>query len=171
MKGSGRKSLRDGMTLLEIVIVMVLVGILAKMALSSWRTIDLKMRSHSAIQDFSTQLRRVRSDAMSHNRYTGFVIDLTGKRYMRFVDNETSGIRYSWDTGDTPLGGGWVAMDSTAMVIDSSWCGLTSSGKLSVVFDPDGNAETGLYLRAKAGQQVQVLSVLPIPGLVQVVRY
>ncbi len=168
MRAPRQKMSRHGFTLLEMVIVVVIIGILSSMAVGGWKTISTKMRSHSAIADLAMQLRRARSDAMARSRYSGFVIDLTGKRYMRFVDQESGGSRYMWDSGDQTLTS-WQALDN-ALVIDSSWCGQTSSGKLSVVFDPQGNAQAGLYLRAKAGTQVQELSVLPIPGTVKLKR-
>jgi type II secretion system protein H len=160
---------QGGFTLIEMVIVVVIVGILASMAVGGWKTITSKLRSRSAISDLAAQLRRARSDAMARSRYSGFVIDLVGKRWMRFVDQESGGSRYEWDGGDQTLTS-WQPLDN-AVVIDSSWCGKTTSGRLSVVFDPEGDAQAGLFLRTKAGTQVQELSVLPIPGTVKLRRY
>ena len=64
----------------------------------------------------------------------------------------------------------WQDLDRI-MTIDSSWCGRTSAGLLSVVFDPEGNAQNGLYLRAKVGTGFQAMTVIPIPGTVKMRRY
>ena len=168
MRCSRQKAPWRGFTLLEMVIVVVIVGILSSLAVAGWKSILSKVRQRSAISDLAANLMRARSDAMARSRYSGFVIDLPGKRWMRFVDGESGVSRYKWDGADQSLTS-WQALDK-ALVIDSSWCGQSSSGMLSVVFDPEGNAQAGLYLRAKAGTQVQELTVLPIPGTVRLVR-
>lgn len=153
---------RLGFTLLEMVVIVVLIGILTTLATTSWKRINYRMKVVGAVDELRNAFQLARSDAMTRRRASGIVLDMQGKRFLRFVDSATTGVVGMQDGLYTPssdpilqnwteLPGSVVLYDVTSSISPSEAprpCGQSApassvtvqSGMYSVVFRSDGSS-------------------------------
>lgn len=94
--GAGRP--HPGFTIIEVLIVVVLIGIVSGMAYGGWKRVMWRVHALGAVDEFRGALMLARSDATTRQRFSGVLLDLPGRRYLRFVDSTAGDVhdgRYS----------------------------------------------------------------------------
>jgi prepilin-type N-terminal cleavage/methylation domain-containing protein len=156
---------RTGVTLIEVVIVIVMIGILASMVTTGWRTIQNRMRDRQGMQQLASLMREARLDAVARTRATGIVIDLPQRRTLRFVDNQTVGIMGQYDEYDQVIES-WQTFDMHTLP-DSVVCTQQTGDLLHVVFDASGGSSTLIYLQSNNNGSISRLRMMPAAGLIR----
>ena len=122
------KNNQRGFTLLEAMIVLVLFGLVAAIALpslSGWRE---GSESKSAARDILYGLRNARSTAISKNTPIAVTIDMSG----RALSYDGVNLNFS---------------DRTKIAADADITSLAASGTRTIIFDPQGSADTVMFIR------------------------
>lgn len=187
---SGHK-VRSGFTILEVLIVVVLIGILAVLASVSWRRITYKLRVVTAVEELRNAVQLARSDAVTRRRHSGLLLDVSARKYLRFVDSSklTQLPDGTYTTDDPIVIQDWVELPSRLVFhsVASSFtprreprnCGAsrvavsttTRAGPFyPIVFRPDGSSwatfDARLGVESFPGDTLR-LTVFPPTGLVQ----
>lgn len=77
---------REGFTLLELLIVIVVVGILVSLGFSSFINAQRNAQLQEATAQFATDLQRARSTAQRYNRSANLVLGQDGSSYTLTLD-------------------------------------------------------------------------------------
>jgi Tfp pilus assembly protein FimT len=135
------KKNNKGITILELMITVVILGITITLAFPQFeRTMD-KLRLKNAGRDLTSSLRLARSDAVSRRQQFGVYFDSYSRRYILFKDlaNLTA---FTYDAGSDS------DMVTTPLPSRVNF-GSTSFPSSVVIFKPDGSASNsgsiGLY--------------------------
>jgi len=169
----------------------VLIGIVSGMAYGGWKRVMWRIQSLGAVDDFRGTLMLARSDAVARQRFSGVLLDLPGRRYLRFVDSTAGDVhdgRYS--TGERVLQD-WSALPNhmTVFSLVSSLaapptvrsCGTTATATpatpqvalYSLVFTPEGRSMATFSVRfgieSYPGDTLGI-DILPATGLVLLER-
>lgn len=120
---------RKGITLVELLLVVALIGIMAGLAVPNFDNTITKIRHTSAIRDVLRDMRLARSYAISRSARYGVYFNTAGRYYVLFKDTDK----------DTVYDAGEKIKDSTVLGANVSFsnCGFTNS---AVVFNSDGSA-------------------------------
>jgi len=122
---------KKGITLVEVLLVVTLIGIMAGLAVPNFDNAITKIRHKSAVRDILRDMRLARSYAISRSGRYGVYFNTTGKYHILFKDTDKDGI---YDAGEQ-------IKDSTLTCLGANIsfgnCGFTNS---AVVFTVDGSA-------------------------------
>jgi prepilin-type N-terminal cleavage/methylation domain-containing protein len=135
------KKNNKGITLLELMITVVVLGITATFAFPKFERAMDKLRLKSAGRDLTSSLRLARSDAVSRRQQFGVYFDSYSGQYILFKDlaNLTA---FTYDAGSDS------DMVTTPLPSRVNF-GSTSFPNSVVIFKPDGSASNsgsiGLY--------------------------
>lgn len=80
---------KKGMTLLEIMIVLVIVGLMAAIAVPSFLKIRPNMRLRSAAMDLHANMQKMRIQAIRTNNTTAVIFDIANNSYSTCHDYNT----------------------------------------------------------------------------------
>jgi len=149
--------------MIELLIVTVIIGLVAAMAVPEFAGAIQKIRWHSISSDMVSALRLARSSAIA--KQTQFGVDFDTERgtitVFKDVVNKSS---FTFDSGDSV-----VAVDSIAAEIDYL---SVSPIERAICFFPNGRAADWAYImgsRSTEGlYQTVAISVLPATGRVTV---
>ena len=122
---------RSGVTLMEMMIIVVLIGLLAAMAVPQWIAAMPRIRARATMRDVVSSLRMARSLAISRKEPFGVNFNQTTGQYTLFADRNSPDL-HSFTTGDSIVAAVPVGMDvsiATATLPNGN-----------VVFQPDGSA-------------------------------
>jgi len=179
---------RSGFTILEVVIVVVMVGIVAAMSATAWTRLTWNIQAKGAVEEFRDAILLARSDAITRKRNSGIFVDVSGMRYLRFVDSSSLGEADGRYQAGERIVRDWsklparllayefrssISPDPTPRPCESAASTPTSitesPGSYSIVFRPDGRVWA--TLQAKLGiesfpNDTFRLNVFPPTGLV-----
>ncbi|MCJ7507736.1 MAG: GspH/FimT family pseudopilin [candidate division Zixibacteria bacterium] len=131
------KSLSNrGITLMELLTVVILIGIIAAMAVPNFTNAVIKIRHKSAARDLLGKMRMARSYAISKGSRYGVYINTGGKCYITFRDVNSDG---------NYVAGTDSVTDSTALAANLSF-GTCTFADSTVIFKNDGSALGGGYI-------------------------
>jgi len=154
-----RQSYRTGgFTMLEMMIIVVIIGILAAMAVPSFSSIIPKLKVRSEARGTLNYLRLARSMAISEATQVGVFVDTSNRRYFIFKDI-ISPDQMTYNVGDSIMSGPDI-IDSDVVLFSSTF---TNN---SVVFQATGSASQSgsfVYARSDGGFRYTV-SVLGSTG-------
>lgn len=151
--------------MIEMMVVIVLVGLLAGMATTVWKSLAGRMKSRSDVEDLRKAILLAKSDAVTRNRHTGIYLDAANRKYLMFVDSSSTGSQDGQYLSGERILQGWRQMGSDTKIysVASSLtplppirkCGHSAtgtsssqSGFYSIVFRPDGSSWASLVLAA-----------------------
>jgi prepilin-type N-terminal cleavage/methylation domain-containing protein len=126
-----------GITLVELLTVIVLIGIIAAMAVPNFNNAIIKIKHKSAARDLLGKMRIARSYAISRGVRYGVYINTAGKYYITFRDKNSD------DDYDSPPTDS--VEDSTTLDANLSFTAPTFADS-TVVFKNDGSASGGGYV-------------------------
>jgi Tfp pilus assembly protein FimT len=122
-----------GITLMELMIIIVTVGILAAMAVPRFMDYLPKLKSKTAVKEVVSQLRLARSAAIAEKRPIGVYFDEDEGRYVIFADSvDLESKTYS---------------ESDPQIREKTFTEGIEMGYMTfaddvVIFDPDGSASS-----------------------------
>lgn len=147
-----------GFTMLEMMIVVVLVGILATMAVPTFvRTIP-RLKARAEARNALNLMRTARSRAISENRQYGVYFNINGRTYVLFKDT-VSPSSATYNVGDSLMSNP-ISVDPNVVYTS---CTLTGN---CVVFLASGAASQSgtLTLNTTDGSRAYSISVLAATG-------
>jgi prepilin-type N-terminal cleavage/methylation domain-containing protein len=152
--------LQKGVTMMELVVVAVVIGLMSALAVPSFLNYSAKMEAKSEARNIVSTLRQARSKAISERVKYGVYFDAGNRRYTYF--KEKSG-NEQYDAGTDSL------ISQIALDRDISYGGNTFTNT-TVVFRSDGSASSSgnlkLYSTA-AGSDTLYINVLASTGRVK----
>ncbi len=123
---------QKGVTLMELVIVAVIIGVMSALAVPSFLNYTTKLEAKSTARDIVSALRLARSKAISERVKYGIFFDAGNKRYT-FFKEKTGNEQYD--------GGGDSLISQINLEPDVNYGGNTFTNT-TVVFRTDGGAST-----------------------------
>jgi prepilin-type N-terminal cleavage/methylation domain-containing protein len=95
-------AIRQGYTLLEMMVVVALVGILTGLVAISWKRITYKIKVLGAVEELRNAVQLARSDAVTKRRNSGLLLDVPARRYLRFIDSSNAPVSSNgrFDSGE-----------------------------------------------------------------------
>lgn len=135
----GRLRDSEGITFVEVILVMVLVGILTAMAVPGFSRILARMDVATAADGISNKLLTSRARALAEvNVHCGVHFDVAGEWCRAFLDHDGQN---SFSTGDEWYLEPFVLPETVDFVLDSS--DVLTNATTAVVFRGDGSAKSG----------------------------
>lgn len=134
---------RKGLTLLELLTSVIIIGIVAAMAVPNFQEAIRWMNFRNGTRDIVAKLRLARSNAITSKRPYGVYFDCDAKVVKIFLDT-VSVADYRYDNGDSI-----VEVDTLPVEFST----LTTSGSFtnySVVYKPNGSASASGQIVASA---------------------
>jgi prepilin-type N-terminal cleavage/methylation domain-containing protein len=135
------KNNNKGITLLELIIVAVVIGITATLAIPRFGQVMEKLKLKTAGRDIVSSLRLARSGAVSQRDQFGVYFDLNSKQFVLFKDLANPG-SFTYDVGsDSDM--------VTKTLSGNVNFGYASFPNFTVIFKPNGSASSsgsvGIY--------------------------
>ena len=138
MRRPGSPQRVRGFTLIELLVTLVLMGVLASVAIPSYRSFAINQQLSAASNDMLLSLMQGRSEAIRLGRPV-VIAPIDGASWRSgwriFVDNDASG---TWSNAQTLLPGGGDAIDSTVTITPLSTTGPFSSSTPFFAYSPSG---------------------------------
>jgi prepilin-type N-terminal cleavage/methylation domain-containing protein len=149
-----------GITMLELMSVVVLIGVLAAMAGANWFSFLPRMEAKSSLTQIVSKLRQARSYAIARKEPCGLHIDNTTGQWQVFADKVAPG-SMQYTSGDSTLVAG--KLDENLEFFYNTFT------KPAVFFNSDGSsAETGsLCFRSHDQVMTWTVNVLAATGRVR----
>jgi len=141
-----------------MLVVIVVIGVFAAMAVPGWKRLTWKLRAGGAVDEFRNAILLAKSDAKTRRHCSGIQIDMANSRYLRFVDSNvvTGAPNGSFESNEKVLQG-WTKFPPELSIYDvassispqpsprtcgqaASAVGKAQSGVYAVVFRPDGSS-------------------------------
>lgn len=147
-----------GFTLMELVIVVVVIGIIAGMAVPSFLSYLPKQRVKATARDMVSELRLARSQSISERQAYGVTIDLSKQSFTYFADADGDG---TLSAGDST-----ITADTVSTDVKITTCTFTNN---TVVFGSTGSASSSgdLQVVSSDGQVIMSINVLASTGRVR----
>jgi len=160
-------TLRAGFTLVELMVVVVIIGLIGGVAVTSWVAMLPNQQFNSAIRNLSETLHETRSSAIARNREFRIIYDLDEDTYVVRTPYKIGGGFMVTDEDEGRLFTGRVALaeagiDLLEIRLDDKVYG---SGKVEVRFQPLGSSN---YHTVQLAQPLLerdfTLELLPLTG-------
>jgi len=151
---------QSGVTLIELTIVAVLVGVLAAMAVPKWLEYLPQMRTKTAVRDTISTLREARSLAISRKTDYGVYFDVYDGNYTLFA-NTADPANQAFSDEDSV-----ITRNDVGLEVHMNY---TSFPNNCVVFDPNGAASGTGTVMVNSGnyQSMYTIEVLQATGRVK----
>lgn len=152
------KSRLSGFTMIELMIIIVIIGIAAAMAVPSFFRSMPRLETRSTARSILNYVRLARSKAVSERCQFGVYVDVNSGRYLLFKDT-INPPQETYNEGDSVVAGPLI-IDPDVIL---SRCTFTND---CVVFSPTGGAsESGVYTVSSADSSISyTVSVLGSTG-------
>jgi type IV fimbrial biogenesis protein FimT len=136
-----RKQKQTGVTLIELIIVLVIAGILATMAAPSFSDLINKTRQNSAMSQLSGDLNRARGEAIKRNQRVLLCIRSTDTVCDNSITNWANGWLVCYDENQDGVCDTATATNANPIVVRSALSStLVLIGTSPVRFNPSGTA-------------------------------
>jgi len=161
------RSAQAGFTLVELMVVVVIIGLIGGVAVTSWVSVLPNQQFNTAIRNLSEVLYGTRSDAIARNREFRIRYD---------IDEDTYAVRTPFAPGggfavtDEDVDHAWMhetdlkeaGIDIVEIIVDDK---VFTDGKVEVWFQPLGfSSHHVIQLRQPAMDRDFTLEVLPLTG-------
>ena len=145
-------SLRNqrGFTMMEMMIVVVVIGIIAAMAVPSFLNYMPKLRVKSSARDIVSELRLARSKSVSERRPYGVAFDVASNSIYTFADTDNPSAQ-TYSTSDS-----LVKADTLSSDVSLNACSYNNG---CVVFNSTGAASTSGDIQVVTGDGSIVMSI------------
>ncbi len=154
---------QKGMTLIELTIVAVLIGVMAAIAVPRWLDYIPELRTKTAVRDAVSKLREARSLAVAQKVPYGVQFDCSEGKYVLFANTCDPGVA-SFTDADSVI---------SKNKLENNVCmNYTSFSDNCVIFEPSGAASsTGTVLMNSGNyQSMFTIEVLRSTGKVKLHR-
>jgi prepilin-type N-terminal cleavage/methylation domain-containing protein len=161
-KGDDMRSKNNsrGITLIELIIAVVIVGLVVAMAAPRFGKVVPRLEFKSASRDMVSDLRWARSLAIAQRTQVGLYFDWQHRQYLLFKDLVNLPA-LTYETGDLVLKN--VILDPNLSMTSCSFTNYT------IVFKPDGSASSsgGVVVSYNQGSDLANVGVLASTGRVK----
>ncbi len=149
-----------GITLLELMIAVVVLGVIVAMAAPEFGDVLKRLKFKNKSRDLVSDLRLARSDAIAQRTQFGLYFDLGQNQYIMFKDKVNPSL-FTYDAGDSVIK--TVSLDQDVLLYSSS---LTDN---TIVFKPDGSASCSgnVIISDSQGNEQADVDVLASTGRVK----
>jgi len=160
-----RRLNQKGLTILELTIVAVVVGIISMLAIPQFGKVMERLKLKTAGRDVVSALRLARSSAVSQKDQFGVYFDLNASQYVLFHDlaNPSS---FTYDLGSD-------SVIVTKTLPQTVHLGYISFPSFAVIFKPNGSAansgHVGLYSYGEGYGGYMTVDVLGSTGRVKLI--
>jgi len=144
--GNAKRSrwFESGFTMLEMMIIVVIIGVLAAIAVPSFSTIMPKLEARAQARATLNFIRQARSRAISEGVQYGVYVDSGNRRYVLFKDTVNPALM-TYNVGDSIVVGPQI-IDPDVLLSSSTFANNT------VIFQQTGRAsQSGSFVFDKAG--------------------
>lgn len=124
-------SSRKGITLVELMAIIVIIGIVAAMALPRFTRTVNRLKFRTAARNMVSKLRLARSNAITNKQQFGVHVDEQRFTLTMFLDNQNPGL-CQFDNGDSVI--------SVDTLPDGFVYLNTDFGNPSIIYRPNGSA-------------------------------
>lgn len=151
---------QKGVTMIEMVVVAVVIGLMAALAVPSFYNYSSKLEAKNTARNIVSTLRMARSKAISERVQYGVFFDATHRRYIYFKDLVNPG-SFLFEAGDS------VVSDDTLTAKVN--LGTNTFSNTTVVFTTSGSASTSgdLTVVPASGGDTFNINVLASTGRVK----
>jgi len=129
--GQGKEIMRNGFSLVELLIVLTIVGILAAIAMPGYQTFMAQRRLNGAARQIMSHLMLARQRAVTQNHQCKVFFDSGTHSYTILHDSDNDGTA---DTGE----------NTEARNIRQNYDDISFSATADPVFHPQGTAASGM---------------------------
>ena len=153
---------QKGVTLMELVVVVVVIGMMSALAVPSFLNYSSKMEAKSTARDIVSTLRMARSKAISERVQYGVFFDAGNRRCIYFKDKvNPASFLYEPISGDS-------AISVDTLDLDVNFGGNTFTNT-TVVFKTDGGASSSgeMQILPGSGGFTYTINVLASTGRVK----
>ena len=159
-KKMGYKKSSKGITLLEMVIVVVVLGVIAAMAAPQFAGVLPRLKFKNKSRDIVSDLRLARSDAIAQRGQFGLYFDYSQNGYIVFKDQINPSL-FTYDIGDSVIK--TVSLGQDVSLYYSTFSNNT------IVFKPDGSASFSgnVTISNGEGEEQAAIDVLASTGRVK----
>ncbi|MEW5701009.1 MAG: GspH/FimT family pseudopilin [Candidatus Zixiibacteriota bacterium] len=149
-----------GVSLMEMMIITVIIGVMSAMAVPQWLKALPRMRAQSAAREVVSALRIARSESIARKEPFGINFDVSNNVYETFI-NRNNPAAATYTPGDS-------LVDSMLVYQDAKIASQTFPTS-AVVFNPDGSASSSgvVNLIAKDSCVVFTIDVLASTGRIR----
>jgi Tfp pilus assembly protein FimT len=157
-----------GVTVLELVVAAVVLGIVAAMAAPEFGDVLKRLKFKGRSRDVVSDMRLARSEAIAQRTQFGLNFDYSESEYVLFKDVVNPG-QFTYDQGDSVIKA--VSLGQDVWIYNHSF--YNNYGYGTVVFKPDGSASlTGnLVLSDQQWENQADIDVLASTGRVRLTYY
>jgi len=141
---------QKGVTLMEMMIILVIIGVMAAMAVPQWLEAMPRLRAQSEAREVVSTLRTARSLSISRKELFGVSFSPSDNLYKTFINRETPGTP-SWTPGDS-------LVDSTCVGREVALASQTFPTS-AVVFNPDGSASASGAIALVSGDSTVTFTI------------
>ncbi|MFH1336699.1 MAG: GspH/FimT family pseudopilin [Candidatus Zixiibacteriota bacterium] len=155
-----RKNNSRGITLIELVIAVVIISIIAAMGIPQFSKVGPRLEFKSASRDIVSDLRLVRSLAITQRTQVGLYFNSEQRRYVIFKDMVNLPA-FTYEVGDSVIR--TVTLDQNLSISSCSFTNYT------IIFKPDGSASStgGVVVGYSQGNDLANVNVLASTGRVK----
>jgi len=152
----------NGVTMIELVIVAVIIGVMSALAVPSFLNYSSKMEAKSKARNIISTLRQARSKAISERVQYGVFFDAANRRYIFFKDKVNPN-SYLFEPG---AGDSVVSRDTLTAKVNYGGNTFTNT---TVVFKTDGGASSSgdMQILPASGGFTYNINVLASTGRVK----
>jgi prepilin-type N-terminal cleavage/methylation domain-containing protein len=149
-----------GITLLELVIAVVVLGVVAAMAAPQFGGVLPRLKFKSKSRDIVSDMRLTRSDAIAQRVQVGLYFDYSQNEYTMFKDLVNPDL-FTYEAGDSVIKTVNLGQD-----ISMYYCDFSDN---TVVFKPDGSASGSgnVTIKNNQGNDLANIDVLASTGRVK----
>jgi Tfp pilus assembly protein FimT len=157
-----------GITVLELVIAAVVLGIVAAMAAPEFGDVLKRLKFKASSRDVVSDMRLARSEAIAQRTQFGLYFDYSDNNYVLFKD-VVNPSQFTYEIGDSVIK--TVNLGQDAWIYSHSFYNSYGSG--AIVFKPDGSAScTGNVVLSDHKWENQAdIDVLASTGRVRLTYY
>ncbi len=149
-----------GLTLLELVIAVVVLGVIAAMAAPQFGGVLPRLKFKDKSRDIVSDMRLTRSDAISQRVQVGLYFDYDQNGYIVFQDKVNPDL-FTYETGDSV-----IKTVSLGQDVSMYYCDFSNN---TIVFKPDGSASSSgkVTIKNNQGDDLADIDVLASTGRVR----
>jgi prepilin-type N-terminal cleavage/methylation domain-containing protein len=147
-----------GITLMELIFVIIIIGVLAAIAIPSFQQLQLSLSYQSAARGISMALRNSRNKAIASNVQYAVEFDAANRQYRLRQGNQVFNSTWA-DLTACPIVVNWTALPANI--------NMNTTGTTMIWFNPNGTASADVTPPSLLNQAVAKVDVMDTSNVVK----